>query len=77
MEKAQKNTLCLELFISKWKYGFQFRSPGKFYLKPIKALDNSNVRTYPMEFYSFREDLQFYIHPPALYGNKMNSPSYI
>ena len=36
-------------------------------LKPIKAQENSNLRTYPMalEFYSFWENLEFYIHPPV------------
>ena len=42
---------------------FQFRCPGKFHLKPVKGLENSNLQTYPMEFYSFMEDLEFYIHP--------------
>ena len=39
---------------------FQFRSPGKYYLKSLKTLDNSNLQTYPMEFYSVRKCLEFW-----------------
>ena len=50
-------------------YSFQFRSPGRFHLKPIKAMENLDLPTYPMELYIVKESMEFNIHP--LYAYKM------
>ena len=41
-----------------------FRSPGKFHLKPIKALENSNIQTYPNEilFFQGKPGILFYFY---------------
>ena len=54
-----------------WKYDFQFRSPGKFHFKPIKALANSNLWTDSMEFIPFRECVE----STPVYGYKMEWPN--
>ena len=43
LEKARENIYSALNYLplcgyDEWKYGFQLRSAGKFYLKPVKAL---------------------------------------
>ena len=59
-KKVQKNIpLAWNYLIlygyDKWKYGLQVILPGKFHSKPIKALENSNLWTYPMDFPFFQK----------------------